>query len=213
MKKILFLFPFLFLSFCVLAQDEEEPAFKLGLTAHPTLGWIKSDIDNVDGKGVRLGFSYGLLADINFAENYAFSTGLKLTTINGRTETVAGSTNSEQVFKLQYIEIPAKLKLLTNDNNGIKFFGEFGLGNGLNIKAKQDNTSTITADNADNRDIYSQTAFYRGSIIIGAGAEISTTGRTKILAGLSFDNGFTDIKKGDGSLKNAYLGINIGVFF
>lgn len=216
MKKILFLALFAIYSFSVSAQEYNEQGFKLGLTAHPNFGWIKSDIQDISSDGMRAGFTYGLLADFSFAENYTFSSGLMLTTINGQVEkriTGAAPETSQSIYKLQYIEIPAKIKLLTNETNGLKFFGEFGLGNGINVRAKQDVTSTISANNENDADIYKQIAFYRGSIILAGGAEISTTGKTKLLAGLTFNNGFTDIRKGEGTLKNSYIGLNLGVFF
>ncbi len=213
MKKILLFTTLLFTTIITRAQYEETTNFKLGLTVHPTLGWIKSDVQNVKNDGMRMGFSYGLIGDFLFADNYAFSTGLMLSTINGQTETTAGTTTNKNIYKLQYLEIPAKIKLLTNDINGMRYFGEFGLGNGFNVRAKQDVKSNVASEVRENEDIGNKIGFYRGSIIIGGGAEISTAGKTRILVGLTFDNGFTDIQKGSGTLKNSYLGLNFGVFF
>lgn len=213
MKKILLFALLLFAGIVSKAQYEEGTRFKLGLTAHPTVGWIKSDIQNIKNDGVRLGFSYGLLGDFLFADNYAFSTGLMLSTINGKTETIDGSRNDKNIYKLQYLEIPLKIKLLTKDIHGIRYFGEFGLGNGFNVRAKQDVKSTEPTAVQNDQDIHKNIGFYRGSIIIGGGAEISTSGKTRIFTGLTFDNGFTDIKKGSGTLKNSNIGLNFGVFF
>jgi hypothetical protein len=212
MKKVVIL-TFLLISGLILKAQDDESTFKLGLIAHPTFGWIKSDISGVSADGIRMGFTYGLIGDFSFADSYAFSTGLTLTTVNGKTETTTGAVTSQEIYKLQYLEIPAKIKLVTNENNGIRFYGEFGLGNGFNVRAKQDVKSTIPTDNVEDKDIYKGTSFYRGSIIIGGGTEIATSGKTKIFAGLTFNNGFTDIKKGDGTLKSSYLGLNLGVFF
>lgn len=213
MKKILLFTALLFTVAVSKAQYDDETKFKLGLTAHPTLGWIKSDMQNVENDGVRLGFSYGLIGDFLFADNYAFSTGLMLSTINGNTETIDGIRNDKNVYKLQYLEIPLKIKLLTKDIHGIRYFGEFGLGNGFNVRAKQDVKSTEPTAVRNNEDIQNKIGFYRGSIVIGGGAEISTSGKTRIFTGLTFDNGFTDIKKGSGTLKNSNIGLNFGVFF
>ncbi|TKC00239.1 porin family protein [Pedobacter cryophilus] len=214
MKKILTSTFLILTTFFVFAQEETPSQFRLGLTAHPTFAWIKSDIQGIKSNGLRAGFSYGVLGDFYFAENYAFSTALKLTTINGQTESeLVANAGEQQTYKLQYIEIPLKLKLSTNESNGLKFFGEFGLGNGFNVRAKQDiksaNNSTIESD----KDIYSETAFYRASLVIGAGAEFKVGEKTSIVGGLSLDNGFTDIKSGSGTLKSSYLGLNLAVFF
>ena len=70
------------LIFAVTANAQEINGFRLGLTAHPTFGFIKAE--GGKGNGTNLGFSYGLLGDFNFAENYSFATGLTITTINGK---------------------------------------------------------------------------------------------------------------------------------
>lgn len=211
MKKLLLTLTVLFSVVCTTKAQFGDSDFKLGLTVHPTIGWIRSDMTGVESDGMRFGASYGLLGDFLFADNYAFSTALKLTTINGKTVQDAGATKT--IHKLQYIEIPAKLKLLTNENNGMRFYGEFGLGNAFNVKAKADVKSTDPTVAAENADIFKQTSFYRASIVLGGGAEIEVSGETKLMVGLSFDNGFTDIQKGAGTLKSSYIGINLGMFF
>lgn len=213
MKKLLFSSLLSFSCLLVLAQDEPLKKLRLGLTAHPNFGWIKSDIQGIESDGLRAGFTYGLLSDFYFTENYAFSTGLKLTTINGQTSLNGTSTTAAGVYKMQYIELPAKLKLTTNENNGIKFFGEFGLGNGFNVRAKQDVKDANGNITTEGVDIFKETAFYRASLIIGAGGEFTVGQKTAVAAGLTFDNGFTDIKSGDGTLKSSYLGLNLAIFF
>lgn len=215
MKKLLFSLLFSFSCLLVLAQDESSKNFRLGLTAHPNFGWIKSDIQGEESDGLRAGFSYGLIGDFYFTENYAFSTGLKLSTNNGQTVGSFGDMAfiPTSIYKLQYIELPAKLKLTTNETNGIKFFGEFGLGNGFNVRAKQDVKDANGNIMTENVDIFKETSFYRASLIIGAGGEFTVGEKTALVAGLTFDNGFTDIKSGNGTLKSSYLGLNLAVFF
>ncbi len=212
MKKIITIV-LSFFAIPLFAQEADNfKGFKLGLAAHPTFGYIKSDISGVNSNGIRLGFSYGLLGDFAFAQNYAFSTGLKLTTINGQTETAQSNNSVLETYKLQYIEIPLKVKLMTTEASAMRFYGEFGLGNGINVRAKQD-TKAAAGLSADGIDIYDNIAIYRASLIIGGGAEFKVGEKTRVMTGLSFDNGFTDIKKGTGTLKNSYIGLNLGVFF
>ncbi|MFD1631666.1 porin family protein [Pseudopedobacter beijingensis] len=192
---------------------DDEKDFKLGLTVHPNIGWLRSDVDGLQSDGAKLGFSYGVLADFMFAESYAFSTALKLTTINGKSEANENGVITKSALKLQYIEIPTKLKLLTGSDKDIRFFGEFGLGHAFNVRAKSNIKSSDPTQSERNVDIYKNTKFYRGSIIIGGGAEIKVASTTKAMVGLALDNGFTDIQKGNGTLKSSYLAINVGVFF
>ncbi len=217
MKNIIISSLFIFSSFFVFAQEKEIDKIRLGLTAHPNFAWIKSDIQGVEPNGLRAGFTYGLLGNFYFSQNYAFSTALKLTTINGQTSsnelTPADGPIINKIYKLQYIEIPLQIKLSTDEKNGLKFFGEFGLGNGFNVRARQDIKSENNATLESDKNINSETSFYRASLIIGAGTEFKVGEKTAIIGGLTFDNGFTDIKRGSGTLKSSYLGLNIAVFF
>lgn len=217
MKNIFISALLIFSSFIVFAQEKAIDKIRLGLTAHPNFAWMKSDIQGVEPNGLRAGFTYGLLGNFYFAQNYAFSTALKLTTINGQTSsnelTPADGPIINKIYKLQYIEIPLQIKLSTDEKNGLKFYGEFGLGNGVNVRARQDIKSENNATIAADKDIISETSFYRASLIIGAGAEFKVGEKTAVIGGLTFDNGFTDIKTGSGTLKSSYLGLNIAVFF
>lgn len=194
--------------------------FRLGLTAHPTFGFIKAD--GGKGNGVSLGFSYGLIGDFNFAENYSFSTGLTVTTINGKSTEVRPSLISamypppmvEQFNKymMQYIEVPLTIKLKTEAINGRRWYGQFGLSNDFRIGAKMD-MEAQGMPNAENMEAKDFTRFYRAGLIIGAGGEFDLTGKTSLLLGLTYNNGFTNISSLDKNVKNHYVGVNLGVFF
>ena len=212
----------LFFTGSAFAQDSSSPyyGFRLGLTAHPTIGWVKPDIGK--SNGVSLGFSYGLMGDFNFTQNYSFATGLTITTINGKsTEVVTLGSNAgtpsqfenEIKYKLQYIEVPLTLKLKTVKINEVRYYGQFGLSNGFMIGAKQD-FDLVGGTSGRDVNIKDNIKFYRAGLIIGAGAEFDVSGNTSITTGLTFNNGFTDIGSSKNStVKNHYVGINIGVFF
>ncbi|TDQ06680.1 porin family protein [Pedobacter metabolipauper] len=206
------------------AFAQESPVydygFRLGLTAHPTIGWVKPEVGK--SNSVSPGFSYGLLADFDFARNYSFATGLTITTINGKSQEVFTSNASPAMppsqtlydlkYKLQYIEIPLTLKLKTGMINNVRWYGQFGLSNDINIGAHQDADATGVKIRDEN--ISESIKFYRAGLIIGAGAEFDIRGNTAITGGLTFNNGFTDITSDkNSSVKNHYVGINFGVFF
>lgn len=193
--------------------------FKLGLTAHPTVGWVKPQVGK--SNGVSLGFSYGVLGDFNFAENYSFATGLTITTINGKsTEVLSASSggNTQQTavglkYKLQYIEVPLTLKLKTETIGDVRWYGQFGLSNDFKIGAKLGGESVGMADGPA-EDISESTKFYRAGLILGVGGEFDLKGKTSLMGGLTLNNGFTNIRKGSGnSMRNHYIGLNFGVFF
>lgn len=224
MKRVTTILILSFLSISVWAQNNflKDYGFRLGLTASPTIGWIKPQQGKTDG--VSLGFSYGLIGDFNFAPNYSFSTALTVTTINGKSTEASvlpyHSTSSSTVplaydlkYKLQYIELPLTVKLKTLKEDGKRWYGQFGLSNAFNISAKQDaiqNSNKV----GDNQNISDYTKFYRAGLIIGGGGEFDISGSTSILAGLTFNNGFTSITTDDNrDTRNHFITLNFGLFF
>lgn len=224
MKRLLSALVLLILSINVQAQYRTEPyyGFRLGLTAHPTLGWIKPG--DGKGNGVNVGFSYGLIGDFNFAENYSFSTGLTVTTINGKStefnvspyHDVFSSTALvpyELKYKLQYVEVPLTVKLKTTKIGELRWYGQFGLSNGFNIGARQDAEANGRSV-ADDENIYKYTNLYRAGLIIGGGLEYDVADHTSVMGGLTFNNGFTDISDDKSrNVRNHYVGITFGVLF
>ncbi|MCX2576017.1 porin family protein [Pedobacter sandarakinus] len=226
MKKISAILILLVSGFSAFSQISlpKNYGFRLGLTATPTIGWIKPEKGKTDG--VALGFSYGLIGDFNFAPNYSFSTGLTITSINGKSTEVdvppygnaiiAGSPIPQAYdlkYKMQYIEIPLTIKLKTIKRDGTRYYGQFGLNNGFNISAKQDakNGNTTVASNLN---ISDYTNFYRAALVIGGGGEFDISGNTSIVAGVTLNNGFTNITKDKNrDVRSHYLALNFGVFF
>jgi outer membrane protease len=83
-----------------------EKNFRLGLSINPNIGWLRYDNDYEASS--KAGFSYGLLADLGFARNYYFSTGLLINAINSKVD-AAGI--SKDVY-LKYAEVPLTVKYL-----------------------------------------------------------------------------------------------------
>lgn len=223
MKKIITILVLSFLSLGSKAQNfnPQSFGFRLGLTASPTVGWIKPEQGKTDGVG--LGFSYGIIGDFNFAPNYSFSTALTVSTINGNSTeiNVVPYSPSNMInpvaydlkYRLQYIELPLTVKLKTVKADGKRWYGQFGLSNSFLIGAKQDaltGSSTI----AKNQNIADYIKFYRAGLVIGGGGEFDISGNASIVAGLSFNNGFTSIVTDKNrNVKNHYLALNFGLFF
>jgi len=226
MKKISTILILTFLSLGLWAQNLPltNYGFRLGLTATPTIGWIKPEQGKTNG--VSLGFSYGLIGDFNFAPNYSFSTALTVTTINGKSteadpiyiKSLDNAANPnipvayDLKYKIQYLELPLTIKLKTTKAEGKRFYGQFGLSNSFMLSAKQDAVSGSTK--LDGVNISDYTKFYRAGLVIGGGGEFDISGNTSIVAGLTFNNGFTNITTDrNRNVKNHYLALNFGVFF
>ncbi|SDH13055.1 Outer membrane protein beta-barrel domain-containing protein [Pedobacter terrae] len=222
MKRISTILILSVLSFGAWAQNSPLTSygFRLGLTATPTFGWIKPEQGKTNGIG--LGFSYGLIGDFNFAPNYSFSTALTITSINGKSTEAnvlpyyaPGSAPKayDLKYKLQYIDLPLTIKLKTVKTDGKRWYGQFGLSNSINISAKQDAVTGGTVV-GDNLNVSDHIKLYRAGLIIGGGGEFDISGNTSIVAGLTFNNGFTNIVTDKArDVRSHYLALNFGVFF
>lgn len=209
-------------SLLIMVTTQVFSQVRLGLTAHPNFGFLK--VENGKGNGVSTGFSYGLMSDFEFAENYSFATGLTVTTINGKATILnyepfsllsSSTTNSAEYdvkFKMQYIEIPLSVKLKTDENDGMKWYGQFGLTADIRIGARQDVKSGNIVYAEDTK-ATGNTKFLRAGMIIGGGMEYRLSGKTSLLTGLTYNNGLTNITKNNESIRNHYVALNIGVFF
>lgn len=205
------------------AQDGKS--VRLGIKASPNMGFIAPE-KPLKADGTRIGYTFGLMADFMLGDdqNYAFSTGLYLNNVGGKFKqdisTPAGGTVDSEV-KLQYVEVPVTIKLLTNEIGYIRYFGQLGFGAAFNIAAK----STTTVPNGsgitplDNEDISDLVNLFKASLIVGAGMEYNFSGSTSLLVGVNYNNGFTNILKDvdvggkKGKAKQHYLELNLGVFF
>lgn len=201
--------------------------YKIGVRVSPNVSWIKPDTKFITNDGNVLRFGFGLVTDIQFTDNYAIGTGLNVFQTGGKlsyyqlTNEQSFETVSmlSRTYKLQYGEIPITLKLRTNEIGYITYWGQFGLGLGVNIRAKSDdvaefrNVRSETNPDAPNfpwqestrpnrivedEDIKDQISLFRASLIIGAGIEYSLSGTTSLLIGLTYNNGFTDVLRNNG---------------
>ena len=238
MKKINTLILFSLLTTLSFAQAAKTPTskFRMGFKVSPNISWLASDNGNMTVEGKSLQFGYGLNFDIFFAENYAIGTGLNINNTGGKysyfaeftgDEVIATQTitNMKQVglisrdLRLQYLQIPLTFKMKTNEIGYITYWGQFGIGLNMNLKAisndqidylsYQDNntfawtTSNRESTSIDKNDIKNEVNIFSSNLIFAAGIEYNISGNTSILAGLTFQNGFTDALKGDGVAKDS----------
>ncbi|MBK8339219.1 MAG: PorT family protein [Flavobacteriales bacterium] len=207
-----------------IAQDTDSPGFKLGIKVAPNLGWIKSDTKEVEGNGMAVGFTFGLMGDFRLGkDNYALSTGVFLNLSGGNQVAKPGSLGTETTGdnptgvklnypawefarRYQYVEIPILIKLKTNEMGYMTYFGQLGFGSAFNISAKSDEyTFTTTTPDGFNYSEFVQeekakhsdeTSPFRASLIVGAGAEYKFAGNTAMVFGVNYNNGFTDVFEG-----------------
>lgn len=217
----LFLFTLLF-SFITFqqqgfAQDYYSSTYQykpmsFGITFAPNMGWMRYG-DTEDHKSTpKFGYAYGLLADFAFTENYYFSTGLLVNTLNNEAEypdpvSSVPNTRLSNDYRLQYAEIPISLKLKSTMRYFRSYYGQFGFTGGVKLNAKE-KKETVTSRSSMGNDA----DFFRLALQIGGGIEWQLDHNLVMMTGLSFNNGFTRAVK-QGEPRNSYVAFNFGIFF
>ena len=186
MKKIVI--ALLFFAFVLNSHAQEWKKFELSLVATPVLSWLNSDHDNASSDGSRFGFKFGVNADLFFAENYAFNTGLTINHVGGNINYNEEGINNAVTYKLQYIEIPLGVKLRSNQLRRTSFWGLFGLTPMVNIKATDD----------DDNNLSKEVELFNLGYNIGGGLHYDLGGNIALMGGLVFYNGFTDVTSREG---------------
>jgi len=206
------------------AQDKEKPSLvQFGLKLGPNVGWFKPNSDNYSSEGSVVGFNWGFITEFNVAKNYAINTGFNVVYNNGKLkyphvhETDTGIL--QRKYNLQYLEIPICLKMRTNQIGYFTYYGKIGLGVNFNVRAKAKDVFNV--DPEVETDIKDEIVFMRESLIVGAGVLYSLGSETSLMFEIIFNNGFTDILKGnntaDPDIKqdaySSFIEFNIGVIF
>ena len=194
------------------AQDYYSSTYQykpisLGITFSPSMAWMRySETDEYEGSA-KLSYAYGLLADFAFSENYYFSSGLLINTLNAESKGPIGTNSPNRDYRIQYAEIPLALKLKSTQRYFRSYYGLFGFTAGFKLSAKEkiqgNPNRTTLGDNAD---------LLRLALQIGGGVEWQLDHNLVMMTGLSFNNGLTraiDI----GEPKNSYAAFNFAIFF
>ena len=222
-----------------------QKGFRFGMKAAPLVSWMKPEFKDVPSdfsygnSGVRLGFVWGPVAEIQLNETFLISTGVD---INYTSFKLDGSLKSpvngslvkwEQLYKTRFIEVPLMLKFRTKEIGYLRYFGLFGLGAGFRYKANTEfsrieNSSTVTNSNNESSKYINA---FRGSMQIGGGVEYSLAGNTALVVSVVFNNGLTNMLKNQNEPTIAgatstdpfnlvkengitnYLQLNVGILF
>jgi hypothetical protein len=160
-----------------------------------------------------------------------FNTGGKLSFNQVRNDVPANNNDTSytsiaslnRVYKLKYLEVPLTLRLRTNEIGYMTYWVQVGVGLGFNIKARANdevNHEMILAsdgawdaagntvldqtgnDALENEDINKEVRLFRTSLIVGGGIEYNLSGDVSLVAGIIFNNAFSNVLRGDGVVLN-----------
>ena len=211
------------LSLVVIIGQAQDNKFKISFKGNPNLSWMTPQNNHIEASGSSLRFGYGVDVDIMFTNNYAIGTGLSIQNAGGKLKYLDHELidNTRYImertrdYNLKYVEIPVTLKLRTNEIGYITYYGQFGLGLGVNVGARADDKDDYLFEYSEpidqvgtewhetSRETYKaskieigdEIGVFRTSLIIGAGLEYNLQGSTSIVAGITFNNGFNDVLK------------------
>jgi len=192
------------------AVVQEVKPVRLGFAIAPALTWLTNDVKQLDTKGQRLGFSYGVTIDFTIAKsnNYSLATGFLIGHTGGKLNYAEGASLEPSITpeksgiteynaKLQYINVPLTLKLKTNEIGYMSYFGQFGLLGGVKIGAKKDGQTGFenTKSNIeyDNERFNDDSRLFNAGLLIGIGAEYNISGNTNLVFGIQYFRGFTNV--------------------
>ncbi len=211
MKKLLLaLGLFIFCQELVSAQDK---SFRFGVQASPSWSWLNTADKRLDGSGSNWGMKLGLMGEFYFAPNYAITTGLgfgfnqggtiqnnyplaslwKDSDLSDEKYRVVGQ-DAKLHYRLRYIEIPFGLKLRggSGEDNPLKYYAEIPVFTlGFVTKALGDIRGTD--NNTEDEDIRKDVKGISLAWGLGAGAEYEFASHTTVIAGLAFQQQFTDM--------------------
>ncbi len=190
----------------ILSIHGHSQKLQMGLRFNPQIGWFNlennSGTNYIQSDGARMGFSYGLMGDYLFTDNYAFSTGIFHNIFGGKTTPMQSDTFQFNKWNMQYIQIPLLLKMKTNEIGNFVYYGKFGLSPHIMINNEVDNLSLENV------------RFFNFYLTIGGGIHYIIGGTTAALAGITFHNGFAKINKEDEfNVKTGFFSLDFGVLF
>ncbi|OQX77263.1 MAG: hypothetical protein B6D61_07465 [Bacteroidetes bacterium 4484_249] len=230
-KAICILFVLFLFSFQSFSQIKP---FRFGVKVAPNIAWISPDAETYKNDGPVMGFSWGFLADITIADNYFVKTGFNIDYLNGKleyphsqnlgTDTFPTVGVNNRKYNLRYIEVPLTLKMRTNQFGKTAYFGEIGFGTSFNLRAKSQDGFIYNNGQSSvetKKDISDEITFMKETIILGAGIEYFVDQSTSLIFGLTYNNGITNILKGENTIdpnikQKGYLynfQLSVGVMF
>jgi len=203
MKKYFFVIVLvmLFVTNVMAQADAVAPAKKIvvGITAGPSIDWFFQKNDHYEKGGIIIGVRYGIPLDVNLtdAENYYFSTGLKVEHSGGKIkykgvydkfpeENASFTTAYNSIF----FSIPTGIKLKTPSFNNFVIAGNFGLSHALALhNTKKNHVDVGKVEVIDKKwSKYENCSFFKESVFVGIGLEyiIRDNCRASFMANYSY---------------------------
>lgn len=243
MKRNLLLLIFLALGVRSFAISDKV---RLGLAVAPGIGWSSALGNDVERGKARFGINYGFVFEYWFAKNYGLATGiggnLDGCNLHSRDAFENNSLNVKvrnvtEKYTFNYLEIPAYLKLKTNEIKSSKIcvWGQVGATIDITVSARATMDSISMPQYGDgaifiekenilrpSNDVTRSIPKFRSNFIdvrlgVGGGMEYRIDDKTSMVVGVFYHNGFInnifdhDPKKEPNLMRS--FNLSIGVLF
>ncbi len=188
--------------------------FELGLQLSPSLSFNRIDDDeasvglSTNGVGGRIAAS--LIADFYLRENYYLHSGISF--VPKRVGIEDADNNIEESYRLQYLQLPAAIKLYTNEV-ALDMRLYFLVGLTLDVKILEDELSDEVRYVQDFRPI-------DANVMVASGLEYRIGYSTTIYGGFSYRRGLVNVVKnqfepnvGNIIIKSDMLSLDLGIKF
>lgn len=224
MKKIVL--AFIFLLFYAAGSLSAQKTFRFGFQTSPTWSWMRTDDKKLEGVTSNWGLRVGAVGEYYFASNYALMAGFGFGFNQGGTiqngystgkfwpkaqlidELKEVSAETKLHYRINYVEIPFGLKMRggSGEDNPLKFYAEiptFTLG--FISKATGDiigdnDLPAAKADEANDINIRDDIRKISLAWGVGGGIEYEIAANATLVAGLAYQQQFTDATKDSGQV-------------
>ena len=197
-----------------LAPERPNAPYHLGLVLEPNWAFAMPRDYTHEALESRLHFGFGFVFDYKFTDRYAVGTGVNVFRTGGVTGHLVHVVDSaridfvEQRMSLQYVEVPLTFKMRTKEIGYTTYFGRFGVGLGINVRAEADvrrhvswaqnqladppiwvPTASTETPAFTRTDVAASTALFRPAMIVGLGMERRLLGSTAVVLGVTYNLG------------------------
>jgi hypothetical protein len=187
-------------SLVILSINVSNAQTKLGVKINPAIITqrisFESDTWLINKGPNAFNVSATLFADIELSENYFFTLGIGYTSkrINLKTKPLNDATTYSKSYNVQYVQLPATLKMYTNEIAlDKKLYFQVGPLFEIAVHNKETNKDFTIIDKFQPVDV---------SLLFAAGVDIRLAPQTSIMLGINYTRGLVNI------VKNPAEGIN-----
>jgi len=204
-------------SLVILSINVSHAQTKLGLRLHPGVSTQRisytNDNHSIGNGSNAFNLSALLFADFELSSNYFFNSGIGYTSkrinINYKTQGEPNSYNKN--YNIQYVQIPATLKLYTNEISlDKKLYFQFGPLIEIAIHNKESNQELRVVEQFRPLDI---------SLLFASGLQFQLAPQTAIQIGIIYSRGLINVVKssadgiGDLTIKNDIYALDLSIKF